>query len=123
MSGVGADNVNCAAAHSFYNGLTSLGGHKAPHGNCVAFGTLVQLVLEGVEQDEFDDVQDFCLEVGLPVTLEELGVTEDEEIRTISENACAEGETIHNLAGDVTPDELYAAIIATDAMGRAILGK
>ncbi|WP_019132717.1 glycerol dehydrogenase [Peptoniphilus obesi] len=123
MSGVGADNVNCAAAHSFYNGLTSLGGHKAPHGNCVAFGTLVQLVLEGVEQDEFDDVQDFCLEVGLPVTLEELGVTEDEEIRIISENACAEGETIHNLAGDVTPDELYAAIIATDAMGRAILGK
>ena len=123
MSGVGADNVNCAAAHSFYNGLTSLGGHKAPHGNCVAFGTLVQLVLEGVEQDEFDDVQDFCLEVGLPVTLEELGVTKDEEIRIISENACAEGETIHNLAGDVTPDELYAAIIATDAMGRAILGK
>ena len=123
MSGVGADNVNCAAAHSFYNGLTSLGGHKAPHGNCVAFGTLVQLVLEGVEQDEFDDVQDFCLEVGLPVTLEELGITEDEEIRIISENACAEGETIHNLAGDVTPDELYAAIIATDAMGRAILGK
>lgn len=61
--------------------------------------------------------------MGLPVTLEELGVTEDEEIRTISENACAEGETIHNLAGGVTPDELYAAIIATDAMGRAILGK
>ena len=123
MSGVGADNVNCAAAHSFYNGLTSLGGHKASHGFCVAFGTLVQLVLEGVAKEEFDDVQGFCIEVGLPITLEELGITKDEEIRKIAENACAEGETIHNLAGDVTPDELYAAIIATDAMGKAVLGK
>ena len=120
MSGVGADNVNCAAAHSFYNGLTSLGGHEAAHGECVAFGTLVQLVLEGVDNEEFEDVQDFCLEVGLPVTLEELGITKDEEIRQIAENACVEGETIHNLAGGVTPDELYAAIVATDALGKAI---
>ena len=120
MSGVGADNVNCAAAHSFYNGLTSLGGHSAPHGNCVAFGTLVQLVLEGATKDEFNDVQDFCLEVGLPVTLEELGITTDDQIRTIAKNACVPGETIHNLAGDVTPDELYAAIKQADAMGQAV---
>lgn len=120
MSGVGADNVNCAAAHSFYNGLTSLGGHSAPHGNCVAFGTLVQLVLEGVPQEEFDEVQDFCLEVGLPTTLEEVGITTDEQIKKIAEAACVPGETIHNLAGDVTPDELYAAIVQADAMGRAL---
>ena len=123
LSGVGADNVNCAAAHSFYNGLTSLGGHSAPHGCCVAFGTLVQLTLEGATKEEFEDIQGFCLEVGLPVTLEELGITTDEQIRTIAQNACVPGETIHNLAGDVTPDELYAAIVATDAEGRALLGK
>ena len=123
LSGVGADNVNCAAAHSFYNGLTSLGGHSAPHGCCVAFGTLVQLTLEGATKEEFEDIQGFCLEVGLPVTLEELGITTDEQIRTIAKNACVPGETIHNLAGDVTPDELYAAIVATDAEGRALLGK
>ena len=57
------------------------------------------------------------------MTLEELGVTTDEQIRTIAEHACVPGETIHNLAGDVTPDELYAAIVATDAEGRAVLGK
>lgn len=123
MSGVGADNVNCAAAHSFYNGLTSLGGHEAYHGSCVAFGTLVQLVLEGVSKEEFEDVQGFCLEVGLQVTLEELGVSTDEEIKTIAKNACVEGETIHNLAGDVSQDELYAAIIATDALGKEVLNK
>ena len=123
LSGVGADNVNCAAAHSFYNGLTALGGHSVPHGNCVAFGTLVQLTLEGATKKEFEDVQSFCLEVGLPVTLEELGVTTEDQIRTIAEHACVPGETIHNLAGDVTPDELYAAIVATDAEGKAVLGK
>ena len=122
LSGIGADNVNCAAAHSFYNGLTSLGGHTVPHGNCVAFGTLVQLTLEGATEEEFLDVQEFCLEVGLPVTLKELGITTDDEIRTIAKNACVPGETIHNLAGDVTPDELYAAIVATDAIGRTVLG-
>lgn len=118
MSGVGADNVNVAAAHSFYNGLTALGKQEAPHGFSVAFGTLVQLVLEGADKTEFEKVQDFCLEVGLPITLDELGVTDDEQIKQLAKNACVEGETIHNLAGDVTVDELYAAIIATDAMGK-----
>ena len=123
LSGVGADNVNCAAAHSFYNGVTSLGIKHADHGCCVAFGTLVQLVLEGATKEEFDDVQSFCLEVGLPVTLEECGVTTEEEMRKIAEAACAPGETIHNLAGDVQPIELYDAMKQADAMGRIVLGK
>ena len=122
LSGVGADNVNCAAAHSFYDGVTALGGKHAHHGNCVAFGTLVQLVLEGAPNDQFKDIQNFCLEVGLPVTLEEIGITTDEQIKTIAEHACVPGETIHNLAGDVQPIELYSAIIQADAMGRAVKG-
>ena len=123
LSGVGADNVNCAAAHSFYNGVTSLGGNHADHGCCVALGTLVQLVLEGVTKEEFKEVQDFCIEVGLPVTLEEIGVTTPEQVKIISENACVPGETIHNLAGDVQPIELYDAIMQADAMGKIALGK
>ena len=123
LSGVGADNVNCAAAHSFYNGVTSLGIKHADHGCCVAFGTLVQLVLEGASKEEFDDVQSFCLEVGLPVTLAEIGDITPEQIMTIAKNACAPGETIHNLAGDVEPVELYDAILQADAMGRIALGR
>ena len=118
LSGVGADNVNVAAAHSFYNGLTSLGGHSTPHGNCVAFGTLVQLCLEGVKKEEFEEVQDFCVAVGLPITMAELGNFSDADLHTIAKNACIPGETIHNLAGDVTETELYDAIIAADALGK-----
>ena len=123
LSGVGADNVNCAAAHSFYNGVTSLGIKHADHGCCVALGTIVQLVLEGAPKDEVKEVRDFCMEVGLPVTLEEIGVTTDEQVKAISEAACVDGETIHNLAGDVKPIELYSAILQADAMGKAALGK
>lgn len=123
LSGVGADNVNCAAAHSFYNGVTSLGIKHADHGCCVALGTLVQLVLEGAPKEEFEEVQNFCLEVGLPVTLEEIGVTTPEQVETIAKNACIPGETIHNLAGDVQPIELYDAIMQADAMGKIALNK
>lgn len=123
LSGVGADNVNCAAAHSFYNGVISLGIAHADHGCCVALGTLVQLILEGVPKEEFEEVQNFCMEVGLPVTLEEIGVTSAEQVETIAKNACVPGETIHNLAGDVQPVELYDAILQADAMGKLALGK
>ena len=123
LSGVGADNGGLAVAHSFYNGLTALGGHSAPHGNCVALGTLVQLVIEGASKEEFREVQDFCMEVGLPVTLAEIGVNTDEEIRIIAEKSCVEGESIHNMVADVTVDQLYAAIVAADALGRERLAE
>lgn len=119
LSGVGADNGGLAVAHSFYNGLTALGGHDAPHGCCVAFGTLVQLVIEGASKEEFKEVQDFCASVGLPVTLEEIGITTRDEVRVIAENACVEGESIHNMVADVTVDQLFDAILATDSLGKA----
>ena len=120
LSGVGADNVNCAAPHSFYNGVTALGIKHADHGCCVAFGTLVQLVLEGAPKEEFEEVQNFCVEVGLPITLKEIGVTTTDQVKMISQKACVPGETIHNLAGDVQPIELYDAIMQADAMGKLI---
>lgn len=121
LSGVGADNGGLAVAHSFYNGLTALGGHSAPHGDCVAFGTLVQLVLEAAPREEFREVQEFCRSVGLPVTLAELGITMPEQIRVIAKNACAEGESIHNMVADVTEDQLYDAIVAADVLGKEAL--
>ena len=74
-------------------------------------------------KEEFEEVQNFCMEVGLPVTLEEIGVTTVEQVETIAKNACVPGETIHNLAGDVQPIELYDAILQADAMGKLALGK
>ena len=66
---------------------------------------------------------EFCTSVGLPVTLKELGVTDQERVRIAAENACAEGESIHNMIGDVTPEQLYNALIVADALGQEYLNQ
>ena len=58
------------------------------------------------------------MSVGLPVTLEEIGITTDDQIKVIAEKSCVEGESIHNMVADVTIAQLYDAIIVTDSLGK-----
>lgn len=119
LSGVGADNGGLAVAHSVYNGFTALPEcEKTMHGSLVAYGTIAQLLLEDAPKEEIKEVMDFCYNVGLPVTLKEVGVTDVERVHIAAEKACIPGETIHNLAGDVTPDQLYDALLAVDLLGQ-----
>jgi len=93
------------------------------HGEKAAFGTLAQLVLQNGSIEEIEEFLDFCTKVGLPVTLEQMGVVEkvEEKIKLVSEAACAEGETIHNIPFKVTPDMVYAAILTADKLGKEYL--
>lgn len=118
LSGVGADNGGLAVAHSVYNGMTALEECTAMHGSCVAFGTLAQLIIEGAPKAELKEVMDFCYSVGLPVTLKEMGITDPSRIMIAAEKACVPGETIHNMPGDVTPEQLYHAMLAVDLIGQ-----
>ena len=95
------------------------------HGEKVAFGTITQLVLENVPADELEDIIDFCIELGLPVTLKELGITDPtpEKIMAVAEAACAPTDTIHNMPFEVTPESVAAAILAADRYGRYFLGE
>ena len=121
LSGIGFESGGLAGAHAIHNGLTAIEEtHALYHGEKVAFGTLVQLVLENADSDELDEVIGFCKEVGLPVTLSELGIKDvnPEQIMEVARLACAPGDTIHNMPFDVTPDDVYAAIMGADALGR-----
>lgn len=119
LSGVGADNGGLAVAHSVYNGFTALEEcENAMHGPIVAFGTITQLVLEDAPMKELNEVLNFCVSVGLPVTLKEIGVTDKERVHIAAEKACAEGESIHNMIGDVTPEQLYHALMVADVLGQ-----
>ena len=71
----------------------------------------------------YQEVIDFCLSVGLPITLGELGCTEPtpEKIMAVAVAAADPGETIHNMPFDVNADTVYAAIMAADALGRMYL--
>nr|WP_290441244.1 glycerol dehydrogenase [Clostridium sp. CF011] len=121
LSGIGFESGGLAAAHAIHNGFTVLEEcHHLYHGEKVAFGLLAQLVLENSPQEELDDVIGICIDLGLPVTLEEMGIKEikEEDIRRVAETSCAVGETIHNMPFAVTADDVYAAILGADALGR-----
>lgn len=126
LSGLGFESSGLAAAHAVHNGLTVLEAtHHTYHGEKVAFGTLVQLVMEQRTKAEIEEVLNFCISVGLPVTLAEIGITEiqEAEIWEVAKAAAAPGETIHNEPFPVDPGKVYAAILAADAMGALALKK
>lgn len=124
LSGVGADNGGLAVAHSVYNGFTALQEcDHTMHGSIVAFGTITQLILEAAPKQEVQEVMDFCYSVGLPLTLKELGVTDIDRVKIAAEKACAPGETIHNMVGDVTAEQLYNALLTADLLGKDYIKK
>jgi glycerol dehydrogenase len=121
LSGIGFESAGLAAAHAVHNGLTAIAEtHAFYHGEKVAFGTLVQLVLENAAED-IEDALTFCEAVGLPTTLSDLGVKNPEsaKLEKVAEIACAAGDTMGNMPFAVTPPMVYNAIIAADALGRA----
>ena len=126
LSGLGFESGGLAVAHAVHNGLTAAPQtHQYLHGEKVAFGTLVQLVLEGREAAEIEQVMTFCTSVGLPLTLRELGIEllTPELARMIAERATAPGETSHNEPFELTWVAVKDAILAADALGRSCIAR
>ena len=120
LSGLGFESGGLGAAHAVHNGLTVIEeAHDLYHGEKVAFGVLVQLVLENASIEELNEVLYFCNEVGLPTTLADLNMANvsNEKLMEAAELSCAEGETIHYMPFKVTAEDVYAAILAADAIG------
>ena len=122
LSGVGFESSGLAAAHAIHNGLTAAPAtHPFFHGEKVAFGTLVQLVMEGKPQKLIEEVLSFSTSVSLPITLAEVGLRDAplDMLEQVAARATAKGETIHNEPFDVRPDMVTDGILAADAIGRA----
>lgn len=122
LSGLGFESGGLAGAHAIHDGLTILEGtHKYFHGEKVAFGTIAQLVLENAPEEELNEVLDFCVKIGLPVCLADIGVDSitGEELMQVAEKACIAEESIHSMPFPVTPEAVAAAIITADAVGKA----
>lgn len=121
LSGLGFESSGLAAAHAVHNGFTMAPAtHSYSHGEKVGFGLLVQLVLEGKPRSVWEEVLTFSSEVGLPITLAEIGLAElpRDQLKAIAARATAEGETIHNEPFVVRSDMVADAILAADALGR-----
>ena len=121
LSGLGFESGGLAGAHAIHDGLTILGGtHKYYHGEKVAFGTLAQLILENSPIEEIHEVLDFCLEVGLPVCLADIGADNisEEELAAVAEKSCIAEESIHSMPFPITAANVSSAIMVADKIGK-----
>ncbi|MFA6244049.1 MAG: glycerol dehydrogenase [Candidatus Hydrogenedentales bacterium] len=120
MSGIGFESAGLAAAHAIHNGLTALPETRSfYHGEKVAFGVVAGLQLTDAAADESTTVFAFCESVGLPTTLAEIGIrnVSREELMKAAEKACEPGQSIHHEAGTITPEKVFNAMLAADAIG------
>jgi len=113
LSGLGFESGGLAAAHSLYAGLSTL-PTRTPylHGEKVAFGVVVQSVLEGWPDEERKELLDFYRDVGLPGTLTAIGLGEatPADLRRAAEIACRPGSHMHNLRCPPSVDELIRVL-------------
>jgi len=122
LSGLGFESGGLSAAHGTVEGLTVFHHDRSSHistthGEEVAFGTIVLLVVEGRPDQEIKEVIEFCRKVGLPTTLKELGIGDatDEQLWKGAEVA-ATREILHNLDMIVTPKIIFDGIKAADRL-------
>ncbi len=125
ISGLAFESGGLSAAHSLYNAFTQLAAHMQPpqyHGELVHFGTCVEVFLEVHPPARRQEVFTFGHQVGLPETLEEIGLgnLSEEALWQVAEKATAPGETIHKARHPITAEEVFHAIRAVDDYGRQI---
>lgn len=132
LSGLGYESGGLAAAHAIalsWTRVYDLFEVHPTHGQFVAFSTLAQLMMEGRNADFLDDIYDFCTSIGLPTTLEALGLKDanPEAIRMVAEDASKNvlitsmpraTATPDENGGFYDPNEIFNALMAADGYGR-----
>ncbi|GAB4537214.1 MAG: iron-containing alcohol dehydrogenase family protein [Pleurocapsa sp.] len=122
IGGIGGADCRTVAAHAIHNGLTHLSqAHDILHGEKVAYGILVQLRLEEMLQGNQlavsarQQLLQFYTEIGLPKTLEDLGLGDVSlsQIRHAAKIACNPQSDIHRLPFAVSSEQLVAAMVST----------
>ena len=124
IGGLGGAQCRTVAAHAVHNGLTHiLSPEKTLHGEKVAYGILVQLRLEEMIQGKAlaatsrQQLIEFYDRIGLPKTLEDLGLADMTlaQLRQAAAIACQDSSDIHYLPFPITADRLVAAMVSTVA--------
>ncbi len=120
QSGFGFGGGGCAAAHAVHNGFTIIPGIRRKHGEIVAFGTLVQMVLEKRPEGEIERVMRWCKTVGLPTRLDEIGAIDRKRLPEIAEKACDPVDSMSSMPFPVSPMMVVEAIEEVDRLSRSI---
>lgn len=116
MSGLAFESGGLSVCHAMTRGLSAVPGPaSALHGHQVAYGLLVQLELERRERAFIDDIRDFFAQVGLPLSLADLGFTGGKaEIATIAE-LTAQAAHMKHFERVIAPQDIVDAIGTIEA--------
>lgn len=123
IGGLVGETGKLAAAHAVHNALTHLPGSKVSlHGELVAFGILVQQVLEGASPKSVRDTADTFMELGCPCSLEALGcgAFHGGKGSAIASRA-AELSSMRIAFPEASANDIYQAMLAADLVASAAM--
>jgi glycerol dehydrogenase len=123
LSGVGFESGGLSLAHALIRGLTAVPTMAAMlHGELVAFGTLVQVIVEERSEAEVTELLSLLQVVNLPVTFKQLGqsvpLTRDEMLTVL--NATLAAAYSKNMQPPLTAERLENALLKADSIGAAL---
>lgn len=123
LSGIGFESVGVASAHAIHHGIAELPdhyhqAHNKMHGEKVAFGVLVSMILNQKPDQEIQDVVSLCKDIGLPTRLADFGISPDDRhaLETIANRATAAGEIIYNEPVEIDSGIVIAAMLNADKL-------
>ncbi|MGG3738901.1 iron-containing alcohol dehydrogenase family protein [Aeribacillus pallidus] len=110
VGGFGDRYGRVAGAHSVHNGLTKVSStHHLLHGEKVAYGILIQLVIEN-NWDEIHRLLPFYQALQLPFTFQQLGLPNEKEVlHTIAEAIVQPEESIHLMNVPINKETMVEA--------------
>ena len=105
------DEYNCAIAHSVYYGLVLLPGFEEEnlHGDVVAYGVLVQLMVDG-EAEAAKEMKEFLRKLGIRTTLAEMGAPIERDALAAVLKETVTGPDMDHIPYEVTEDMIYDAM-------------
>ncbi|MEA3485649.1 MAG: iron-containing alcohol dehydrogenase, partial [Candidatus Aerophobetes bacterium] len=119
IAGLGKERCRSLAAHALNYAMTSItGNNSALHGEKVAFGVIMQLILENRDKDEIEKLLKLYSLLGLPLTLEEIGLINEEVLKSVVKAILQQKRRMNNLPFPVDEDMVYKALLKADEWGR-----
>lgn len=105
------DEYNCAIAHSVYYALVLLPGfeEKYLHGNVVAYGVLVQLLVDH-DREEALKLKEFLQKLDIQTTLKEMEVPVDRGYLKDVLHETVTGPDMEHIPYEVTEDMIFVAM-------------
>lgn len=126
LSGIGFESGGLSLAHALIRGLTAIPAIASQlHGELVAFGTLVQLIVEQRTPAEIDELIGVLSGVDLPVSFAQLGmagVPGQAELDLIVDLTMKAAYS-RNMSPALTAGALAGALVEADRLGRAAIAQ